>query len=43
MAAAPTRRHRSFVDAKEEGVIKIIARTDISENRAVVRGLMAQR
>lgn len=29
-------------DAKEDGVIKIIARTDISENRAVVRGLLAQ-
>ena len=29
-------------DAKEDGVIKIIARTDITENRNVVRGLMAQ-
>lgn len=29
-------------DAKEDGVIKIIARTDITENRSVVRGLMAQ-
>lgn len=29
-------------DAKEDGVIKIIARTDITQNRNVVRGLMAQ-
>ena len=38
----PDKAAQVIFDAKEEGVIKIIARTDISENRAVVRGLMVQ-
>lgn len=29
-------------DAKEDGVVKIIARSDITENRSVVRGLLTQ-
>lgn len=38
----PEKAAQVISDAKEDGVIKIISRADISENRNVVRGLMAQ-
>lgn len=38
----PDKAAQVISDAKEDGVVKIISRADISENRNVVRGLMAQ-
>lgn len=39
----PDKAAQVISDAKEDGVVKIIARSDVSENRSVVRGLMAQK
>ena len=38
----PEKASQVIRDAKEDGVVKIIARSDITENRSVVRGLMVQ-